>query len=668
MENFMDRRQFLCRSGLLSAGVLSGCRTCGGGSSEERTLKKYAAQFAWQGHPEAYIRHTLGLGKGSCSIRCSDEILQPDQRVEWVEITYVSPEEGIAAGGSVTLSVPPGPAEAAVQIDDSAKPAFMEVRADAAFAVELKYPPFEVQENCLVRKSRVEVCFPEGLEPRMPVSFLWHDVKLDTHARRWDGDSWRFQLLADHNGDGQSEELPQAVEIPKRSGPVDYLLVRCASMALPGEPVRVNVAAFDRFNNPAQSYQGKVSFRLEGDVEGNAPSSYRFAEEDRGTHLFSVSFDVPGFYWLIVEDEEGRTCRSNPIEIVAEEPARRLYWGDLHVHTEKSADARVWAHTTSTYAGSYNIGRYRYGLDFQANTDHHGLLQGNYTRDEWEEMQRVTNRADDPGQFVAIIANEYSHAQGDANAYFKEDRVPYFDHEPYESSSYPSVLFSQLHPYRCPLIPHHVAQNMRPFNWGNYDSALMTVCEIFSNHGRTEYLHNKPHYSHKKIPTMEGETWVEQLQAGKMMGCVAAGDDHWARPGTCGLTGVWAPSFDRAGIFDAIYNRHCIATTGDRAVLHVKVNGAGLGQAVPASDKVTVEVRAAAGSSIETIEIIKDGTTVHSEVSGSMSAELSWTDSFPGSWYYVRLTIQAQSICEEYMRGKTQFVWSSPVWVGASLG
>ncbi|MFA5688673.1 MAG: DUF3604 domain-containing protein [Kiritimatiellales bacterium] len=617
-------------------------------------------QFAANGHPEAYIRHTLGMGKGSCSIRCSVPELYPSQQVDWVEITYMASEEGIVPGGRVVLAVPPGPPEAAVQIDAPDRPAYMEVQATSPVRVQLAYPPFEIQENCLVTKSRVEVFFPEGLSAKETVTFRWNDVLLDVYARRWDGDSWRFHLLCDHDGDGLSEELPEIAAVPKTSGPAVYLLARSNSMALPGEPVRINVAAFDRYNNPATGYTGEVNFEIERDAGANVPAPYHFSGDDRGAHVFDVIFDKPGVYWLVVKDGQGLQCRTNPIEILAEEPAARLYWGDLHVHTEMSADARVWAHTTSTYAGSYRIGRYRYGLDFQANADHHGLLQGNYTRDEWEAMKHITNAANVPGHFVTLICNEYSHPLGDANAYFRQDDIPYLDHEPYSRSGDPQTLYARLRRFGCPLIPHHVSQNMRPFHWENYDARLMIDCEIFSNHGRAEFLGNKPHYSKKKVPTMEGTTWVEQLQKGYQMGCVASSDDHWARPGTCGLTGIWSrKGLTRDGLVDALLQRACYATTGDRTILYFHVTQ---------GENTVVDLRAYAGSIIEKTEIIKNGETVVAEEPQSLMVKTQWMDPAPpgNDWYYVRLTLREQEVCEEYMRNKKQFIWSSPVWIGCS--
>lgn len=641
-----NRREFILKSSVGFCGLAAFSGVYAGQSLEQ------LANCREKGHLEAYLMLTRGQGKGTSKVLCSEEVLTPGCSVGWVEVEYTAPQGGIAPGGSVTLAVPPGPSHGSIELDDAAAPSYMQVKAKVKVSVEKKYPAFEIQEKCPVRESNVKAVLPEGLPAGSKLSFVWHDVTLDKHARRWNGDSWRFPVMVDHDGDGWAEKLPEVATLPKTTGAAKHLLVRAASMAVVGERVRLTVSAFDQYWNPAQSFEGTVHFSSEDGSKEGLPASITYRLEDQGSKTVYAKFSKPGFHWISVNGGEGLACRSNPIEIFETEPEERLYWGDLHVHTEKSTDARVWAHTTSTYDGSYKIGRYRYGLDFQANSDHHWFEQGNYTPAEWEQMKRITNEANDPGSFVTIVANEYSHADGDSNAYFRQGDAPYI-----ERGNYPYALHRQLRPHKPVLIPHHVAQDMRPFHWENYDPGLMPVCEIFSNHGRAEFFGNKPHYSHAKIPTLKGKTWVEQLQTGKHMGCIASGDDHWARPGTCGLAGVWSrKGLTRDGIIDSLQTRTCYGTTSDRTILYFDVEQ---------KKQPRLSVRAAAGSLIEKVEIIKNGAVVYSATPNSLTTEQNWEDPAAPSkcWYYVRLTLKPQRVCEEGLVNKMQLVWSSPVWV-----
>lgn len=653
----MKRREYLKISTLGAAAI-----TCGrlpvfaGGPSETASIAALRRAYAEKGRLEAYSLLTRGRGQGRGAVACSEEKLMPGCAVDWVEVVYTAPQNGIAPGGSVTLVVPAGPSCTKLQIDDQARDAYLRVEADVPTSVELKHPPFEVQEKCLVHKSHAQVDLPKGLAAGEQITFVWSGLKLDQHARRWGGDTWRFHLKVDHDGDGWAEQLPEVLTLAKHTGPANYLLVRAACMALVDEPVRLTVSAFDAQWNPAQDFVGTVSFaRLDGETRG-MPKPVTFTLEDQGSILTEAVFEKPGFFWVTVQGAGGMLNRSNAIEIFTEEPDRRLYWGDIHIHTEKSADARAWAHTTSTYDGSYKIGRYRYGLDFQANTDHHGLKQGNYSPAEWEEMQAVTNAANEPGKFATILANEYSHSQGDANAYFKSNSVPFIEHP---RPGHPTRLYHDLHLNECALVPHHFAQNMRPFDWDkNFDPELTPVCEIFSNHGRAECYKNKPHYSSRSIPTIKGQTWVDQLKTGKKLGCICSSDDHWARPGTCGLMAAWSASgLTREGIVDALLApQACYGTTGDRTILYFDIEG---------EVQPTVRVRAAAGTEIERLEIIKNGSVVHTLEGEALTIEDAWVDPAPPSacWYYVRLTLREQTVCEESMVGRKQFAWSSPIWL-----
>ena len=429
-----------------------------------------------------------------------------------------------------------------------------------------------------------------------------------------------------------------------------------------GEPVRLNITAFDQYNNPAILYEAGLTVTC--DKEGvQIPEGLRITSDDLGSQRCNLVFSDTGFYWISVRSEDGLVAGSNPVEVFREEPAERLFWGDLHVHTEMSADARTGAHTISSYDGSYQTGRYHYALDFQANTDHHGLDQGNYGPEEWEHMQRITNEANVDGEFTTLIGCELSCPSGDQNVYFAGNRAPFLSHNPGDRSA-PQKAWDELRETECFFVPHHVCQGMRPWDWNQFDPAMIPVCEIFSNHGRCEYDGNEPAYAWHAERTIQGRTWTDQLNAGRKLGAIASSDDHWARPGTSGLTAVWSSDLTRQGIYSSISKRHCYATTGARVILHFSLNGEEMGQEIQCTGAPLLKIRAAAPGKIEKLEIISEGKTVYSMEPQSRMVETSWqSPELVSSYYYVRLTLAPLEFAESGMRNRQQFAWSSPVFV-----
>ena len=210
----MKRREYLKISALGAAAI-----TCGrlpvfaGGPSETSSIKALQRAYAEKGRLETYSLLTRGRGQGRGAVACSEKALMPGCAVDWVEVVYTAPETGIAPGGSVTLVVPAGPSCTKLQIDDTAGDAYLQVEADVATSIELQHPPFEVQEKCLVHKSHAQVHLPEGLAAGQTLTFIWSGLELDKHARRWGGDTWRFHLKVDHDGDGWAEQLPDPLTL-----------------------------------------------------------------------------------------------------------------------------------------------------------------------------------------------------------------------------------------------------------------------------------------------------------------------------------------------------------------------------------------------------------------------------------------------------------------------
>lgn len=633
----------------LEAAVHSSCNPV----LDQRSL----AQFYGNGKLAAYEFFTRHMGKGIAHIETPKQVFVGESLAEAV-ISFTATER-IEPGGLVKLWCPNGATNP--QLTKPGEPGFIWIETDTPVETELAVVNFWAQYNQKPADARrfVNVKLLHGLPTGKKLLFHWKNVRVDEHAGRFEGDRWCFQIAVDHNADGYAELIPNAPEIPKLPGPAIQLLARIASTAVKGEPVRLNVCAFDRFGNPATGYSSTLLF----DCDQKGALLPQKGNLSQGSLQSEISFKEAGFFWIKVKSADGLAAESNPVEVFATDPGMRLYWGDLHVHTEMSADARASAHTVSSYHGSYNSGRYHYALDFQANADHHGFLQGNYGPEDWRIMQRISNEANETGKFVTLIAAELSGPKGDQNVYVAGDWIPFLNHDPADLVAREKD-WAEVKGIECMCIPHHVSQSMRPWDWSRFEPSLQPVCEIFSNHGRAEFFANEPHYSGHGQATLQGRTWIDQLLAGKKLGAIASSDDHWARPGTCGLTGVWAPALTRPMIYEAIKTRRCYASTDARVILHFSADDAEMGQSISCTEPPLFKVRVAAPGIIQRLEVICNGETVYSSEPQKRQAKLTWREAaLKNAFYYVRLTLAAEENVEISMKNRQQFVWSSPIWV-----
>jgi hypothetical protein len=123
----------------------------------------------------------------------------------------------------------------------------------------------------------------------------------------------------------------------------------------------------------------------------------------------------------------------------------------------------------------------------------------------------------------------------------------------------------------------------------------------------------------------------------------------------------------REAVFDALWDRACYGTTGERIFLDVHVNGSRMGQELTsAADRqvrrIAVEAEGTApireatvirnGEAVHSVQPTGEGTAFHWEDTEAFdSVALKGFDARPFIYYYVRV-VQADG----------EMAWSSPVW------
>ncbi|MFQ6052786.1 MAG: DUF3604 domain-containing protein, partial [Candidatus Bathyarchaeia archaeon] len=378
-----------------------------------------------------------------------------------------------------------------------------------------------------------------------------------------------FKVLVDCFGTGWFEEIQESPRIRIVGGPAEQIQVVGPSDAVSGRPISITVRALDSWGNRSDPYRGRVAF-ASSDPEASLPGEYEFTAEDCGVERFDgVVLKGLGLHYVSVRDDGGREATSNPIVVHRETPDLRLFWGDFHGQTKETVG-------TGTLEEYFSFVRDVAAMDF-------GGWQGNdfqVTKELWREVQEATRRFNEPHRFVTFLGYEWSGltpAGGDHNIYFLGDggAIHRSNHWLIEDRSdegtdrYPiSELWETFRGRRDVMAVGHVGG--RHANLDYFDGERVPLIEVHSHHGTFEWF------------------LEEALSRGLRVGFVANGDDHTCRPGLTypadrfttrgGYTGVYAPELTREALWEALWSRRCYATTGERMILWVEVDGHVMGE------------------------------------------------------------------------------------------
>jgi len=493
----------------------------------------------------------------------------------------VTADEALGVGDTVELQFPnswsliSGPSHTRdFQFDDPDGPHYIAATAAGAqFKLEmserhLNYPEGMARHGRLFTAPVSEGSVPAGQEivVRYANTYAPYVVEEETIWLRVNGQA--------------PERAPTLVTTPIEGRTLRIIV---PSAARPGEPFDVLIVSLDEFENAsAEVFESEVLRLSTGEA---VATDLTFT----GSTRVPVTLQEQGVYRFSF-----RGVISNAIRI-AERP-EGPYWGDIHIHTKLSQDGQG--------TDPYKYARDTSGLDFAAAADHWESLgpEGYRTVETWAE------EADEPGRFVTLLADERNPEKltGHHNVYFR-NLAAFQEHKAIGASAGKGSPESEaeylgcLDPSEAMVIPHHTGVQWtrwlgdatnRAVHWGAWDDqGLRPVMEIYSHHGQSE-LYNPQHvlayeFNRMRNPERRSNTSVpgphyaqDYWTAGRRIGVIGSSDEHGAQGGRRhgGLAAVRAPELSRDALFDALRQRHCYATTGERILIDFDVDGIPMGQ------------------------------------------------------------------------------------------
>ena len=430
--------------------------------------------------------------------------------------------------------------------------------------------------------------------------------------------------------------------------------LKCVAEARPvrGKPGRITVAVTDRFGNPASAFRGTVMFQNASRTD--LPTTYTFTEEDAGSRSFMATCPADAVTRVTVTHEVW-TGTSNPIlPRQKDEPA--IYFGDIHSHCEISGDAVGDPDLAYDYAQKFH------GLDFAALSDH------SPKRDRWQRAIEVANRHNDPGHFVALLGFEWSsNSVGHRNAYYPGYDGPEQPNVDNNMQAWWDWLAKR--DQEAIIIPHHsntqagqILANGRPAwepcDWSVINHRYQRVVEICQNRGSFE----APGGPIKELRIRRkdvGASVQTALALGHRFGFIGSTDTHSGRPGTGHARAAVMPtSYTRRGIWQAMHDRRCYATTGPHTLVFFTVNKQPMGSELRLDGKQsrTIQWRIVGTTSIKRVDLLRNNEVIKSwtkSKADDMRAEFVFPQPLRATeWWYVRV-----------IQNDTHLAWSSPIWV-----
>ena len=434
----------------------------------------------------------------------------------------------------------------------------------------------------------------------------------------------------------------------------DRLRVFAPAVVPQGEPATLRVLPVDIYSfNTATGYQGTVGLTSE-----QAVVEPGHVDIDTGLDPFgaeaTVRPETPGVHYVTAVDQtRGLSGRSNPIT-TGWFDGRGVYFGEMH--------SQMWhSMGTGTTQEFFERGRDVAGLDFCAPANHYNH-RFEVTDELWQELVDTCNAFNEPGKFVTMVSYEWAGpGSGHKNIYYRGDTGEFAYWYAGEHKG-PEDLWKSLEGRDVLTVPHHPRTSI---NWSYRNDAHQRLVEICSKWDIAEEA---------------GPRCVQTaLAMGQRLGFVGGTDSHYglANQGSYhvndgnGLSCVIATEKTRDAIWQALYDRRCYATTGDRIVLDFRLNGQPMGSDLPvdlaAGGSRHIEVRAAGTHRIDRVEIIRNNEVVFEVEPGREVWEGEWTDDGdlaelafeptfdydrPFVYYYLRVR-----------QGNRQMAWASPIWL-----
>ncbi len=487
-----------------------------------------------------------------------------------------------------------------------------------------------------------------------------------------------FLLYIDPSGKGHYHD-PEVFTMDIRGGELSNIRILSPSFVAKNKRFDVIVRFEDEFGNLTNYAPEDTLIELSHEHLRENLNWKLFVPETGFISLPNLYFNEAGVYTIqLVNSKTKHIFRSAPIRCFPDN-TRHLFWGLLHGESDRFD-------STENIENCLRHFRDDKAFNFYAVSPFES--QEETSNDTWKLISQNIADFDEDDRFTTFLGFQWqgeNKSEGLRLLIFSKENKPILRKKDLKNSTLKKI-YKSFSPKELLSIPCFNMAKGVEYNFENYDPDFERVVEIYNAWGSSEMTakegNPRPIHSTNGFQEAADGSIQKALQRNCRFGFVAGGlDDRGVyselyesdqEQYTPGLTAIVAPTHTREALIEALYQRSCYATTGERMIVGLYLAGLPMGKEVSTADKPGLAVNrhlsgyVAGTSKLQIVEIIRNGKVIKTFEPEQYFLEFVYDDMIPLEKVVIPTKDKKPSFAYYYLRVIQEdghMAWSSPIWV-----
>lgn len=487
-----------------------------------------------------------------------------------------------------------------------------------------------------------------------------------------------FLLYIDPSGKGYYDD-PEVFTMDIRGGELSNIRILTPSFVAKNKRFDVIVRFEDEFGNLTNNAPDDTLIELSHEHLRENLNWKLFVPETGFISLPNLYFNEAGVYTIqLLNSATKQLFRSAPIRCFPDNN-HHLFWGLLHGESERFDSTENIENCLRHFRDdkAFNF----YGVSpFES--------QEETPNDTWKSISQNIVDFDEDERFTTFLGFQWqgeNKTEGLRVLIFSKENKPILRKKELRNNTLKKI-YKSFSPKELISIPSFTMAKGAEYNFEHFDPDFERVVEIYNAWGSSEAGKKegnlRPIHSTTGIQESAEGSLQKALQRNCRFGFVAGGlDDRGAyselyesdqEQYSPGLTAIIAPTHTREALIEALYQRSCYATTGERMIVGLYLAGIPMGREVSTADKPGLAINrhlsgyVAGTTMLKTVEIIRNGKVIKTFEADNYFLEFTYDDMTPLEKIAIPTKDKKPPFAYYYLRVVQEdghIAWSSPIWV-----